>query len=56
MANNHEDEYSMDLDALRRQVMDGNFALRPHALRHAVKEGFTEDTMLYVVLLGNTDS
>ena len=43
MANNREDEYSIDLDALRRQVTDGNFALRPHALQHAVKEGFTGD-------------
>lgn len=41
-----EDEYRIDIDALRRQVGDGNFALRPHAIQHAVKEGFTEDAML----------
>jgi len=47
-----EDEYKIDLDALRRQVADGNFALRPHAMQHAVKEGFTKDNMLHVVLQG----
>ena len=47
-----EDEYRIDLNALRRQVGEGNFALRPHAMQHAVKEGFTADAMLHVVLQG----
>lgn len=50
--NDPEDEYKIDLNALRRQVADGNFALRPHAMRHAVKEGFTEEDMLRVVFQG----
>ena len=47
-----EDECKIDLDALRHQVADGNFALRPHAMRHAVKEGFTKDHMTHVALQG----
>lgn len=46
------DEYEIDLVALRAQVADGNFALRPHAMQHAVKEGFNEAAMLQVVLQG----
>ncbi len=50
--NGQEDEYEIALDTLRQQVMDGNFSLRPHALQHAVKEGFTTAAMLQVVLHG----
>jgi hypothetical protein len=50
--NEQEDEYEIELDTLRHQVMNGNFSLRPHALQHAVKEGFTEAAMLQVVLHG----
>jgi hypothetical protein len=47
-----ESDYTIVLDALRRQVTDSNFALRPHAMQHAVKEGFTKDHMTQVVLQG----
>jgi hypothetical protein len=47
------DEVSqIDVDALHRQVADDNFALRPHAMQHAVKEGFTQEDMIHVVLEG----
>jgi hypothetical protein len=42
----------LDIEALRRQVADDNFALKPHAMQHAVKEGFTEDDMVHVALNG----
>ena len=52
MDKNKDDVGQINLDALRHQVVNGNFALRPHALQHAVKEGFTQDAMLQVVLQG----
>ena len=45
-------ERPINIDALRRQVTDGNFALGPHAMQHAVKEGFTQRDMVYVALKG----
>lgn len=42
-----------DIDTLRQQVEDGNFALRLHAIQHAVKEGFTKEQMVHVVLNGS---
>ena len=53
MGKNEDDTGQINLDVLRRQVVNGNFALRPHALQHAVKEGFTQDAMLQVVLQGS---
>jgi hypothetical protein len=47
-----DEEQSIDIEALRRQVANDNFALKPHAMRHAVKEGFTEDDMVHVALNG----
>ena len=47
-----EGRYKIDLNVLRRQVTDQNLALRPHAMHHAVKEGFTKDDMTHVVLQG----
>ena len=47
----HEGQ-GIDIDALRRQVANGNFALGPHAMQHAVKEGFTQRDMVRVALRG----
>lgn len=47
-----DEEQALDIDALRRQVADDNFALRPHAMQHAVKEGFTKEDMKHVALHG----
>ncbi len=47
-----DDEWSLDLEAIRSQVRDGNFAVRPHAMQHAVKEGFLVEHMVHVVLHG----
>jgi hypothetical protein len=41
-----------ELFALRSQIQSHNFSFRPHALQHAVKEGFTVDDMVQVVLHG----
>ncbi|MEJ2211630.1 MAG: DUF4258 domain-containing protein [Anaerolineae bacterium] len=41
-----------DLEAIRSQVQDGNYAVRPHAMQHAVKEGFSVRDMVYAVLHG----
>ncbi len=49
MVDNGQD---VDIDALRRQVAKGNFALGPHAMQHAVKEGFTQSDMVRVALRG----
>ena len=46
------DKGSIDIEALRRQVADGNFALAPHAMQHAVKEGFTQKDMVQAALEG----
>jgi len=43
----------MDIDVLRFQVDNDNFAVRIHAIQHAVKEGFTKEDMIYVVLHGS---
>lgn len=37
---------------MRRQVVARNFALRPHAMQHAVKEGFRQDDIIHVALCG----
>jgi hypothetical protein len=42
----------IDIEALRRQVANDNFALKPHTMQHAVKEGFTKDDMVHVALNG----
>lgn len=42
----------MDIDALRLRVAEGDFAIRSHAMQHAVKEGFTQEDMIQVVLQG----
>lgn len=47
-----DDEWTLDLEAARSQVREGNFAVRPHAMQHAVKEGFSVEDMVYVVLHG----
>ena len=47
-----DEEQGLDIEALRRQVTDANFALKPHAMQHAVKEGFTEDDIVHVALNG----
>ena len=47
-----DEEQGLDVEALRRQVTDANFALKPHAMQHAVKEGFTEDDIVHVALNG----
>ncbi len=43
----------MDIRALRFQVVNGNLAIRIHAIQHAVKEGFTKENMIDVVLHGS---
>ena len=47
-----DNECLLDLQALRRQVGEGNFALRPHVMQHAVKEGFRADDVVQVILNG----
>ena len=38
--------WTFDLEAVRLQVQDGNYAVRPHAMQHAVKEGFSVRDMV----------
>jgi len=45
-------QWKIELFALRTQVQSQNFSIRPHALQHAVKEGFTVEDMVQVVLHG----
>jgi len=45
-------EWTFDLEAIRSQVQDGNYAVRSHAMQHAVKEGFSVRDMVQVVLHG----
>ncbi len=52
MRDEHPGELGLDVEALRRQVADGNFALRPHAMQHAVKEGFGKEDVAQVILNG----
>lgn len=47
-----DDEWALDLEAVRTQVRAGNYAVRPHAMQHAVKEGFSVDDMIHVILHG----
>jgi len=44
---------TFDLEAVRLQVQDGNYAVRPHAMQHAVKEGFSVRDMVDAVLHGS---
>ena len=47
-----DDQQALNLRALRFQVRDGNFAVRAHAMQHAVKEGFSVPNMVQVILDG----
>ncbi len=49
---NIDGEWVFDLAAVRSQVNTGNFAVRPHAMQHAVKEGFPIDSVAQVILRG----
>lgn len=42
----------MKIEQLREQVRAGEYSLRPHAIQHAAKEGFTSDDILQAVLTG----
>jgi len=42
----------VDIEAMRRQVVVRNFALRSHAMQHAVKERFGQDDVIHVALHG----
>jgi hypothetical protein len=44
--------WTFDLEVIRSQVQDANYAVRPHAMQHAVKEGFSVRDMVHVVLHG----
>jgi hypothetical protein len=44
--------WTFDLEAVRLQVQHGNYAVRPHAMQHAVKEGFSVRDMVHAVLHG----
>ena len=44
--------WTFDLKAVRSQVQHGNYAVRPHAMQHAVKEGFSLRDMVHAVLYG----
>lgn len=43
---------ALDLGAIRRQVAEGAFSVRPHAMQHAVKEGFSVEQMVQAVMSG----
>lgn len=43
---------ALDLGAIHRQVAEGNFSVRPHAMQHAVKEGFSVEQMVQTVMSG----
>jgi hypothetical protein len=45
--------WAFDLETIRSQVQDGNYAVRSHAMQHAVKEGFSVRDMTHVVLHGS---
>jgi hypothetical protein len=45
-------EWALDWEAVRSQVQHGNYAVRPHAMQHAVKEGFSVTDMVHAVLHG----
>ncbi len=42
----------MELKEIQHKVEAGQYAVRPHAVIHAVKEGFTEADIVYAVLHG----
>jgi hypothetical protein len=44
--------WTFDLEAIRSQVQHGNYAVRSHAMQHAVKEGFSVTDMVHAVLKG----
>ena len=46
------EQQEINVEALRRQIADGNFAMRPHAMQHAVKEEFTQADVVHVALNG----
>lgn len=42
------------IEELRRLVRSGRYAIKPHAVRHAIAEGFTERDIIAAVMFGRT--
>ncbi len=42
----------MDIDIIQQRVKDGNYLVKSHAIRHALKEGFERRQMIETVLNG----
>ena len=42
----------MDLETIRQRVIDGNYLIKSHAVRHALKEGFERSHMVETILEG----
>ena len=47
-----EYEWILDQAAFKARIRAGDFSVRPHAMQHAVKEGFTVGDMVTVALHG----
>ena len=47
-----ENQWTLDQEAFEAQIKAGDFSIRPHAMQHAVKEGFTIGDMVDVALRG----
>jgi hypothetical protein len=43
---NRDHGWAFDLETVRSHVQDGNYAVRSHAMQHAVKEGFSVRDMV----------
>jgi hypothetical protein len=43
---------SVNIQQIRSKVTAGDYDLRPHAMQHSLKEGFTEADMAHVVVHG----
>lgn len=42
----------MDIETIRERVRQGNYLIKSHAVRHALKEGFERSHMVEAILAG----
>ncbi|MEK6406094.1 MAG: hypothetical protein AABN34_03935 [Acidobacteriota bacterium] len=42
----------MDLEVIRERIRAGNYLIKPHAVQHALKEGFDREHMVEAILRG----
>jgi hypothetical protein len=52
LSHNHCAGQTVDIEIIRKRVLEGNYLIKSHAIVHALKEGFERRQMIEAVLNG----